>query len=64
MVGQLAAWIMEVWYSFLIGCLSAYYDMETLREVSTFLKNFEFMLIPLVEIHTSLPIRKFILKSG
>ena len=63
MMGQLAAWIIEVWYAFLIGSLSPFYDMDTLREVATLVKNLEFLLIPLVEVYTSAPIREYCQKS-
>ena len=59
MFGQMLAWLMEVWYAFFIGILSAYYDIDTLREVASLLKTLEFFLIPLVEVHTSKPIRDF-----
>ena len=59
MFGQLLAWVMEVWYAFFMGVLSAYYDIDTLREVASLLKTLEFFLIPLVEVHTSKPIRDF-----
>ena len=60
MFGQLLAWVMEVWYVFFIACLSAYYDIDTLREVASLLKTLEFFLIPLVEVHTSKPISNII----
>ena len=59
MVGQLLAWLMEVWYLFFIAVLSGFYDIDTLREVASMLKTLEFVLIPLVEVHTSKPIRDF-----
>jgi len=59
MMGQVAAWIIEVWYAFLIGSLSPFYDMDTLREVAALVKNLEFFLIPLVELYTSAPIREY-----
>ena len=59
MFGQLLAWLMEVWYAFFIGILSGFCDIDTLREVASMLKTLEFFLIPLVEVHTSKPIRDF-----
>lgn len=64
MVGQLLAWVMEVWYVFFIVCLSAIYDIDTLREVASLLKTLEFFLIPLVEVHTSRPIMDFCSKKS
>jgi hypothetical protein len=59
-VGQFAGWVMEIWYVLLIGLLSGFYNMEKMREFSSLVKDLEFVLIPLVEIYTSLPIRNFI----
>jgi hypothetical protein len=59
MTGQIAAWLMEVWYAFLIGFLSVFYNVDILREVASLLKSYEFALIPLVEIYASPPIREF-----
>ena len=63
MVGQIVSWVMEIWYTMFMGFLPMYFKMETVREVSALLKNFEFVLIPMVEVYTSAPIRKFNLKS-
>ena len=62
MIGQLAAWMMEVWYAFLIGFLSTFFDVDTLREVASLLKNYEFVLIPMIEVYTSASIRNFQVK--
>ena len=59
-VGQFLGWVMEVWYVILVGLLSAVYNMESVREISSFLKDLEFVLIPLVEVYISFPITKFI----
>ena len=59
MTGQIAAWLMEVWYAFLIGFLSVFYNVDILREVASLLNSYEFALIPLVEIYASPPIREF-----
>ena len=50
MVGQLASWMMEVWYLVLVGVLSTNFDMDLLREVAPLLKHLEFFLIPLVQV--------------
>lgn len=63
LVGQFAAWVMEVWYLILIGLLSAFYDMDSVREYSSLLKDLEFALIPLVEVWTSAPIRSYMVKT-
>ena len=60
MVGQLLGWLMEIWYIVLIGLLSAFFNLESLREFASLLKDLEFALIPVVEVYTSTPIRNFI----
>ena len=64
MTGQLAGWIMEVWHLVLIGFLTPLFDLESLRNVSSLLKNFEFAFIPLVQIWSSVPIKRYLLKSN
>ena len=59
--GQFAAWIMKVWYVILFGILYAANIGGTAREISILIKDFEFILIPLVEIYTSPPIKFFML---
>ena len=63
MVGQIVAWVLEIWYTIFMGFLPIYFKLETVREASALLKNIEFVLIPMVEVYTSAPIRKFNLKS-
>ena len=60
LTGLFAGWMMEVWYVILLGFLTQILDSTFLREVSTVLKYYEFYLIPLVEIHSSPPIKRFI----
>ena len=60
MVGQLLGWLMEIWYIVLIGLLSAFFNLESLREFASLLKDLEFALIPIVEVYTSTPINFFI----
>ena len=60
MYGQLAGWVMEIWYAVLIVMLSTFYDTDTLREIASLIKDFEFVFIPLVEVQTSSPIIKFL----
>ena len=63
MVGQIVAWVLEIWYTIFMGFLPIYFKLETVREASALLKNIEYVLIPMVEVYTSAPIRKFNLKS-
>ena len=59
-VGQFAGWIMEVWYVVLVGLLAVILKMDSsVREVSSMVKDFEFALIPMVEVFTSSPIQNF-----
>ena len=60
MVGQVTSWVMEIWYAVLIVMLSTFYDTDTLREIASLIKDFEFVFIPLVEVQTSSPIIKFL----
>ena len=61
--GQFAGWIMEIWYIVTIGILNTIFNFELFREVAPFVKNLEFLLIPMVQIKTSEPIRQFILNK-
>ena len=63
MVGQLAGWFMEVWHVVLIGLLTPIYKLDSLRNVSSLLKNFEFFLIPLVQIWSSAPIKSYMVRN-
>jgi hypothetical protein len=46
-----------------VGVLSTLFQVELLREVSVLIKTSEYFLIPLVQVLTSAPIKKF-LKAG
>ena len=58
--GQILSWVMEVWYNVLIGFISNVFNPSSLREVAPFFKTFEFILVPIVQIYTSPPIKRFI----
>ena len=51
---------LEVWYNVLIGFISNVFNPSSLREVAPFFKTFEFILVPIVQIYTSPPIKRFI----
>ena len=51
---------MEVWYIIIVGFLTNFFDMNILREVGTVLKYYEFYLVPLVQIRTSVPLKNFV----
>ena len=59
MIGQLFGWIMEIWYAILFLVISAFYQQDALREIAPLIKDFEFVLVPLVEVYTSAPITRF-----
>jgi hypothetical protein len=58
MGGQVASWVMEIWYIVLVGLLSTMFQVELLREVSVIIKASDYFLIPLVQILTSAPIKR------
>ena len=58
--GQVASWILEVWYIVLIGIFSNVLKFSSIRDFAPFLKTFEFLLIPLVQIKTSAPIKRYL----
>ena len=60
LTGQVMSWFMELWYIVLIGFISNMFNPASLREVAPFFKTFEFFLVPLVQIYTSPPIKRFI----
>ena len=63
LTGQFAGWLMEVWYTVLAGILSNVYKIDMLREAIPILKLFDFVLIPLVQIYTSPPIKRFMMNQ-
>jgi hypothetical protein len=52
---------MEIWYIIIIGILNTVFNFELFREVAPFVKDLEFLLIPMVQIKTSEPIKQYIL---
>ena len=60
MLGLFISWVMEMWYILIVGLLSTKFEVGYLREVAATLKDFDFILIPLFQIITSVPMRKFI----
>ena len=61
--GQLTGWTMEIWYIIFVGFISTIFKFREMREVVPFLKQLEFVLVPLVQVYTSAPIRNFIAMS-
>ena len=61
MIGLLASWLMELWYIIIVGLLTAIIkDPVYVRDVSTLIKMLEFVLLPLVQILSSEPIKRFL----
>ena len=58
--GQIATWFMEFWYIFMVGFFVNYFDTDVIREVTPILKHFDFVLVPLVQVYTSPPLRKYL----
>ena len=59
MIGQVTSWVMEIWYIVLVGLLSTMFQVDSLREVAVLVKATDHFLIPLVQIFTSAPIKRF-----
>jgi len=58
--GHVLSWLMKVWYIVCVGFLATLFQFQDMREVVPFLKQLEFILVPLVQVLTSAPIRHFI----
>ena len=58
MLGLFASWLLEIWYIFFVGLLAFEFDISFLREVAAALKDFDFILIPIFQTLTSVPIKK------
>ena len=59
MMGLFITWILEVCYITVTGIVVTVYNQEWFREYSALLRDFDFVLIPLVQILTSPPIKQF-----
>ncbi len=58
--GLFAGWIMEIWYLVLAGfLLFIVKDNTSIRQVISCVRMYEFFLIPLVQVYTSPPMKKF-----
>jgi hypothetical protein len=51
--------LLEVWYIIIVGFFSTLTDKNFIREVSTIVKALDFVAIPIVQISTSPPIRRY-----
>jgi hypothetical protein len=59
LTGQVATCFIEFWYLLLVPILSNFLDIELLREVAPVIKHFDLLLVPLVQIYTSPPLKAF-----
>ncbi len=57
--GQVATCFIELWYFILIPVLSNFLDIEFLREIAPIIKHFDVLIVPLVQIYTSPPLKAF-----
>ena len=64
MVGQIASWLMEVWYTVLVGIFTPMIKIDLLREVSVLVRISQYFYIPLMQILTSDPIKNYIKREG
>jgi hypothetical protein len=59
LLGLVTGWLMEVSYLFAVGVLHLVLDRNSVREISSTLKYFEFYFIPLVQIYSSKPLKQY-----
>ena len=60
LTGLFISWAWEVWYILLVSIISLLInDANWFRELATLIKCYEFYFIPLVQIYTSAPIKRF-----
>ena len=57
--GQMAGCVLEFSFVFLVGIFNNLYDAELAREITPILKHFTFLLVPLIQILTTPPLKAF-----
>ena len=60
MAGQAISLLAQFWYILIVGILYAIFKGYLLREAAALIKMIDFLIIPLIYIKTSEPIKKFI----
>jgi len=60
MAGQIAGWLMNVWPVLLVAVLSTFFESSNVRDIMPFFKMIEFVLLPLIQMYTSPPIRRYL----
>jgi hypothetical protein len=63
MLGQVATWLMELSYFCLIFVVFSNGNFAESRELASIVKTSEFCLIPLVQILTSPPLKRFVFQN-
>ena len=59
MMGLFLTWILEVCYITVTGIVVTVYKQEWFREYSAILRDFDFVVVPLIQILTTPPIKRF-----
>ena len=59
MLGLFLTWLFEIYYFFGVAFMTNSIEAEKLREFAASLKTAEFAIIPLIQILTSAPMKKF-----
>ncbi len=62
--GQIATWFIEFYYVFLVGFFVNYFNGDVVREITPILKHFDFVLVPLVQVYTTPPLKKHLMSSN
>lgn len=63
MSGELITWLTEILYILIIGIASNFIDSDVLNQVSPFVKDASFLVVPVVYIWTSGPLKEYYEKS-
>ena len=63
MVGLFATWVLEMAYNIWLALFVWLGYSQQLRELLTIVKMAEFVIMPIIEILTSPPLRKFVFKK-
>lgn len=58
LTGLFVCWLLELFHLVFAGFVSLFIGNQWNREVSTFLRQLEFVLVPLIQIGTSPPIKR------
>ena len=63
MVGLFATWVLEMAYNIWLALFVWLGYSQQLRELLTIIKMAEFVIMPIIEVLTSPPLRKFVFKK-